>query len=31
LIGGKTGWDRFYEEMVPRTERIWKEYLTETT
>jgi hypothetical protein len=28
LIGGdKTGKDRFYEEMIPRAEAIWKEYL----
>ena len=30
LVGGdKTGRDRFYEEMIPRAERIWKEYLNE--
>ena len=30
LIGGdKTGQDRFYEEMVPQAETIWKEYLAE--
>ena len=28
LIGGdKTGQDRFYEEMIPQAETIWKEYL----
>ncbi len=32
LIGGdKTGDDRFYERTVPLAERIWKDYLTETT
>jgi hypothetical protein len=31
LIGGdKTGDDRFYETMIPLSERIWKEYLHET-
>jgi hypothetical protein len=30
IIGGdKTGNDRFYEEMVPRAEKIWKQYLAE--
>ena len=30
LLGGdKTGRDRFYEEMIPRAERLWKEYLAE--
>jgi hypothetical protein len=29
LGGDKTGNDRFYEEMVPRCETIWKEYLAE--
>lgn len=30
LIGGnKTGDDRFYETMIPRAERIWKQYLEE--
>jgi hypothetical protein len=30
LIGGdKTGQDRFYEEMIPAAEAIWKEYLGE--
>jgi hypothetical protein len=30
LIGGdKTGRDRFYEEMIPRCETIWEEYLGE--
>ncbi len=30
LLGGdKTGKDRFYEEMIPRAERLWKEYLAE--
>ena len=27
LGGDKTGDDRFYETMIPRCERIWKEYL----
>jgi hypothetical protein len=32
LIGGdKTGDSRFYEQMVATSERIWKEYLDETT
>jgi hypothetical protein len=31
LIGGdKTGDGRFYERMIPVSERIWKEYLDET-
>jgi hypothetical protein len=31
LIGGdKTGDDRFYERMIPLSERIWAEYLKET-
>jgi hypothetical protein len=31
LIGGdKTGDNRFYERMIPLSERIWKEYLDET-
>lgn len=31
LIGGdKTGDGRFYERMIPISERIWKEYLDET-
>lgn len=31
LIGGdKTGDDRFYERMVPLSEKIWAEYLKET-
>jgi hypothetical protein len=31
LIGGdKTGDDRFYEHMIPLSERIWAEYLKET-
>ncbi len=31
LIGGdKTGDNRFYETMIPRATRIWKEYLDET-
>ena len=31
LIGGnKVGRDRFYEEMIPKAERIWEEYLRET-
>lgn len=31
LIGGdKTGQPRFYEIMVPRAEKLWVEYLTET-
>lgn len=31
LIGGdKTGDARFYERMIPISERIWKEYLDET-
>lgn len=31
LIGGdKTGDNRFYETMLPKAERIWKEYLDET-
>ena len=30
IIGGdKTGKKRFYEEMIPRAEQIWEEYLTE--
>ena len=30
LIGGdKTGQDRFYEEMIPKAEAIWKEYIWE--
>jgi len=30
LLGGdKTGDDRFYEEHVPRAERLWEEYLEE--
>ena len=30
LIGGdKTGRDRFYEEMIPQAESIWREYLEE--
>lgn len=32
LIGGdKTGRDRFYEETVPSAERIWEEYLKQTS
>ncbi len=32
LIGGdKTGRHRFYEEMVPAVEAIWREYLRQTT
>ena len=32
LIGGdKTGRDRFYEEMVPRAEKIFEQYLAEET
>lgn len=27
--GDKTGDDRFYEEMVPKAERIWEQYLRE--
>lgn len=31
LIGGdKTGDDRFYERMIPLSERLWREYLEET-
>jgi hypothetical protein len=31
LLGGdKTGDDRFYEQMVPRAERVWEEYLSRT-
>ncbi len=31
LIGGdKTGDDRFYEELTPKAESIWEEYLRET-
>lgn len=31
LIGGdKTGDDRFYERMIPLSEKIWKAYLEET-
>ena len=31
LIGGdKTGDNRFYETMILRSERLWKEYLDET-
>lgn len=31
LLGGdKTGDDRFYETMVPRAERLWREYLEES-
>lgn len=31
LIGGnKTGDDRFYKTMVPLSERLWKEYLSDT-
>jgi hypothetical protein len=31
LIGGdKTGNDRFYEEYIPRAERLLREYLAET-
>ena len=31
LLGGdKTGDARFYERMLPRAERLWEEYLTET-
>jgi hypothetical protein len=30
LIGGdKTGKDRFYEVMIPKAERLWKQYLAE--
>jgi hypothetical protein len=30
LIGGdKTGKDRFYEETIPKAERLWKEYLAD--
>ncbi len=30
LVGGdKTGKDRFYEQMIPRAERLWQEYLAE--
>lgn len=30
LVGGdKTGDDRFYEEMVPKAEKIWAQYLAE--
>lgn len=30
LIGGnKTGDDRFYEEIIPEAERIWRQYLAE--
>jgi hypothetical protein len=32
LIGGdKTGDDRFYERMIPLSQRIWKEYLDEAS
>ena len=32
IIGGdKTGDGRFYERMIPVAERIWQEYLDETT
>jgi hypothetical protein len=32
IIGGdKTGDNRFYEQMIPRAERIWKEYLDENS
>jgi len=30
LGGDKTGDDRFYETMIPRCERTWKEYLNES-
>jgi hypothetical protein len=29
IAGNKVGNKRFYEEMVPRAERLWDEYLTE--
>ena len=30
LFGGdKTGNDRFYEQVIPRAERLWKDYLAE--
>ena len=29
ISGDKTGKDRFYEEMIPRCETIWEEYLGE--
>ncbi|WP_437634418.1 type II toxin-antitoxin system RelE/ParE family toxin [Sorangium sp. So ce854] len=30
LLGGdKTGKDRFYEEMIPKAEQLWREYLAE--
>lgn len=29
LGGDKTGRDRFYEEMIPRAEKIWAQYLKE--
>ena len=30
LVGGdKTGKDRFYEETIPKAERLWKEYLAD--
>jgi hypothetical protein len=31
IAGNKTGDDRFYEVLIPRAERIWEEYLAETT
>ena len=32
LVGGdKTGNDRFYQQLIPQAERVWEEYLAETS